>query len=180
MGKKITSPVTVYYRFADSIKDLFQTTDLDIDFSVETNEIGEFTIGPIGVNTKYNPGYRFCAVDTMATLDVETPLTKSTIAGDIVYWYEQYDSAHYDTEQLPPPLVYNKTINIDEFMLAIPSFVLDVTDPDNIINTNSIPNWLPPKWYPLDMKYQYQLGLFGSIPNYIENYNNLHPDYQEE
>jgi hypothetical protein len=180
MGKKITSPVTVYYRFADSIKDLFQTTDLDIDFSVETNEIGEFTIGPIGVNTKYNPGYRFCAVDTMATLDVETPSTKSTIAGDIVYWYEQYDSAHYDTEQLPPPLVYNKTINIDEFMLATPSFILDVTDPDNIINTDSTPNWLPPKWYPLDMKYQYQLGLFGSTPNYIENYNNLHPDYQEE
>jgi hypothetical protein len=180
LGGQIDGPITIYYRLADSIKDLFENLDLDIDFSVETNEIGEFLIGPIEVNTKYNPGYRFCLVETMGTLDVETPQTKATIAGDIAYWYEQYDSVHYDTEQLPPPFVYNKPININDFMLSTPNFVLNVSNPDEIISTQSQPNWLPPKWYPLNNNLQYQLGIFGSTPNYIEDYSNLHPDYQEE
>lgn len=179
-GSEISEPVTVYYRITDSVRDLFEGLDLDIDNSVETNDIGEFTIGPIAVNTKYNPGYRFCLVETMATLDIETPEDSTTIAGDVVYWYEQYDSVHYNTELLPPPLVYNKNIISEHFMLATPNFVLNTTNPDQVIYTGSTPNWLPPKWYPINMRMQYQLGIFGSTPNFVVNYNNLHPDYQEE
>jgi hypothetical protein len=179
-GTQLTEPITIYYRMADSIRDLFEGLDIKIENSVETNEIGEFTIGPINVHTRFNPGYRFCLVETMGTLDIETPVTDATIAGDILYWHEQYDSVHYDTELLPPPLLYNKNIILEHFMLATPNFVLNTIDPDQVIQTSSTPNWLPSQWYPINMWTQYQLGIFGSTPNFVDNYNSLHPDYQEE
>jgi hypothetical protein len=50
----------------------------------------------------------------------------------------------------------------------------------SVINTyHSTPSWKPPKWVLLRRFDQYQMGLLGSTPDYIDNYTEIHPDNED-
>jgi hypothetical protein len=65
-------------------------------------------------------------------------------------------------------------------MSSTPNFTLNYHDGSDAPAYRATPNWLPPKWYPLDRAEQYQMGLLGSTPNVVDNYSKLMNDYEEE
>jgi hypothetical protein len=187
-NKPFNNEVQLSWNVGRTLKDLFAATP---DHVINTNSNGEFTISnEITASDSSTPGYWFArvnisneeAIASILTSSGEVPLSNDvTISGDVVYWYESYDSIQYSYENnIPLPNIY--TINRQEGsqILATPSFAYEHSNAEVIYPYNSTPNWLPPKWVPLNRYDQYQMGLMGSTPYYISDYSQLHPDHEEE
>ena len=187
-NKPFNNEVQLSWNVGRTLKDLFAATP---DHVINSNSNGEFTISnEITASDSSTPGYWFARVNISNEEAIASILTSSgevpssndvTISGDVVYWYESYDSIQYSYENnIPLPNVY--TINRQEGsqILATPSFAYEHSNAEVIYPYNSTPNWLPPKWVPLNRYDQYQMGLMGSTPYYISDYSQLHPDHEEE
>jgi len=59
-------------------------------------------------------------------------------------------------------------------------FVYKHSDSNTIVYNSATPNWTPPRWVPLRKYDQYQMGIFGSTPNHISDYELIHPDHEEQ
>jgi hypothetical protein len=174
----VDSGIVVFWRKSRSIKDLLN--DQPYQGYVYTDQDGRFTIGPIASQDKSDPGYWFVSLETNGTSSTETPDSLGTITGDIVYWNEQYDNIHYENESLPLGNNFLALPDVEEYLLSTPNFVYRHIDLQEIIYTESEPNWIPPKWLAIDKYTQYQMGLFGATPNIISDYSEIRPDYQED
>lgn len=181
-----TANSVVYWRKARSLYDA-----LNNSYSISTatpaqnnasgivtaNSDGSFTIGTFVAQPDATPGYWFVVVDSELTSSA-TP-GPTTVAGDIVYWYEKYDASQSDEDELS----YNPIQIAPDGFLPYDHNKVFKADPIEwvtIIDENASTPWMPPSWYPINRLTQYQLGYFGSTPNFVSSYNKLHPDYEEE
>lgn len=170
-----SSGSVVYWRRGRSLYEVFEATPYS-DYSV-ADENGVFKIGPFTASGNEDPGVWLVAVETEhSNVFSSTPVTKS---GDIVYWSEKYDNLKYsygDTVFYNPIVLYEDRIGI----MSTPNFTVNYYNGENASPYGATPNWLPPKWYPLDRYTQYQIGLLGSTPYQVDSYENLMNDYEEE
>jgi hypothetical protein len=187
-NRPFNNAIQLSWNTGRTLKNLFAATP---DYTVNTDSSGEFTISnAITANDSSTPGYWFARINVSNPEAVTSILTSSgevlssndvTISGDVIYWYESYDSIQYSYENdIPLPNIY--TINRQEGsqILATPRFAYNHADAEFIYSYDSTPNWSPPKWVPLNRYDQYQMGLMGSTPYYISDYSLLHPDHEEE
>lgn len=181
--------IAIYWRKDRDIYSIFNDTSYSATseeigsavFSgmVYTDSEGKFEIGPILSSSKINPGYWFVSVESeFSTLPNISP---TTIAGDIVYWLEEYDSINYNFEvetRLIDVVNFNVEKSLD--LYATPNFIVSYYNQDVINVQNQTPLWNPPKWFAVSRYEQYQSGLLGNTPYDIENYDSLIKDYEEE
>ena len=170
-----SSNSVVYWRKGRSLYDVFEATPYS-DYVV-TNDAGRFSIGPFVAEDNNNPGIWMVSVETEHSSTVN--YSANMLSGDIVYWSEKYDNLKYsygDTVFYNPNVLYKGRADI----MSTPNFTVNYHDGQTSTVYAATPNWLPPKWYPIDRFTQYQLGLFGSTPYHIEGYSNLMKDYEEE
>jgi len=178
---------TVYWRKARYIYDIFNTvTFLDNSNDpgqdsesghVITNLDGTFTIGPFVAQENTNPGIWFVAIETDGSDQFfENP---ETIAGDIVYWMEDFDPINYNYEEtVGIQEIINFDIDKDLELYSTPTFVLSYYSAENVEVNPQTPAWTPPSWFSLDKYAQYQSGLWGSTPYYIEDYSQIRHDIE--
>ena len=169
-----------------TLLDVFDTAATN---TITTNSDGTFTITSITAENNTNPGTWFAKIEIDNDTAVRNLITGDgeelsendiTISGDIVYWNEAYDNVQYYNEQLPLPNAFTFSKQSGSDLIASPNFVYNYSNSTDIISNNGTPNWVPEKWVPLRKFDQYQLGLFGSTPNYISNLLNIHPDSGEQ
>lgn len=185
--KPFNHAITMAWNKARTLKDLFAATP---DYLINTDSSGEFIIAnAVTADNSATPGYWFAKVSvaypevisSILALDGETLLSNDvTISGDVIYWHESYDTIQYSYENdVPLPNIYrvNKQENSD--ILATPNFMYNHSDSMNIYSYSTTPNWIPPRWVPLNRFDQYQMGLMGSTPYYISDYSLIHPDHEE-
>jgi len=179
----------IYWRKSRTNYDLFTavqySTSLlapsNIYFSgiVYSDSQGKFSIGPIVSTSRTDPGYWFIAVES--EFSSNPSVSPSTIEGDIVYWLEDYDAINYNFNS---DVEINEVINYDSSkswdLYATPNFKVNYGNRDQIDIQNTQPRWDPPIWFTVSRYDQYQSGMLGSTPYYIENYNSLIKDYEEE
>ena len=67
-----------------------------------------------------------------------------------------------------------------EDLYSTPIFTVNYNDGEYSTPYSSTPNWLPPKWYPLNRHTQYLMGLLGSTPYYVNSYSQLMNEYEED
>jgi hypothetical protein len=165
----------IYWRKGRTLYDIF--TNNDYSNYVVSDSNGHFSIGPIQARSSLDPGYWMVAVESAhSTTASSTPVT---VSGDIVYWSEKYDNLNYHSGGA---VLYNPNVLLGYGvkMSSTPNFTLNYHDGSDATPYHATPNWLPPKWYPLDRAEQYQMGLLGSAPNTINTYSKLMNDYEEE
>jgi hypothetical protein len=181
-----TNPnVNIYWRKSRNLADLF-----DIQYStnesipgqnnksgrIVSKSSGLFGVGPFLAQGDATPGYWFVSLET--DLVSSSSSTPSIVSGDIVYWYEKYDSLQ---SELDEPIYFPKA-NFD----GLKGHYSD----NKAIKVNSLtekayytasatPTWSLPDWYPISKYTQYQMGLLGATP-YVIEYSDIHPDYEEE
>lgn len=144
---------------------------------VTANSEGDFNIGPFIAQQDATPGYWFAVIDTE---EVGSPSsTPVTIAGDIVYWYEKYDSVQSDNQESVYIPTINQSSDYDSYREDL-KFKVDSLTGSEYYDTDAATPWSMPMWYPIDRYTQYQIGYFGSTPNVVNNLNNLHKDFEEE
>ena len=170
-----TNNAVVYWRKGRSLYDVFEATPYS-DYAVADDQ-GRFTFGPFTAQDVDDPGIWLVAVETEhASTPNENP---TTLSGDIVYWSEKYDNLKYsygNTVFYNPNVLYPDRVD----MKSTPNFTVKYHDGFSSVVYNATPNWLPPKWYPIERFDQYQLGLLGSAPYEVDSYSNLLKDYEEE
>ena len=165
----------IYWRKGRTLYDIF--TNKDYSNYVRSDSNGNFSIGPVEASSSKDPGYWMVAVESAHSV---TPTsTPVTVSGDIVYWSEKYDNLNYHSVGA---VLYssNVLLGYGDKMSSTPNFTLNYHDGSDAPAYRATPNWLPPKWYPLDRAEQYQMGLLGSTPNVVDNYSKLMNDYEEE
>lgn len=180
--------VPVSWNKARTLKDLFAATP---DYVAYTLSNGSFTIPNIATAQDVaTPGYWFARVNISDTDYVNSQLVQDgeisasedvNVSGDVVYWYESYDTIQYSQElSVPLPNIYTSNRQPNSNIIATPNFVYKHNDGNTIIYNDATPNWIPPRWVPLTRYDQYQMGILGSTPNYISDRSALHPDHEEE
>lgn len=186
-GVPVKANINLGWNKARTLYDLFAGSPSNL---VTTDSDGYFIIsGQITAESNINPGHWFARIEILDSAeDIKlllppgevTLATDITITGDVVYWNEKYDNVHFANEELPLPssFVFAKQDGSD--LIATPNFVYSHHDGLTVSNILSTPNWNPPKWVALKKFDQYQMGLFGSTPNYISDYSQVHPDIGEE
>jgi len=187
-GKPYLHQADIAWNKARTLKDLFAATP---DYIVSSDSSGEFYIeNVLTAQTSATPGYWFARVNIVDEATAKNKLLvdgevssadEVTISGDVIYWHESYDPINYDNENdIPLPNIFttNKQQNSD--LIATPNFVYDHSEARIVFNLQATPNWTVPKWVPLNRYQQYQMGIMGSTPNYIEDYDQLHPDHEEQ
>lgn len=174
----------VYWRKARYLYDIFNEvpytygsslTVTSDSGSVITDENGRFSIGPFVARDNNEPGIWFVAVETEGPLP--NPENPETIAGDVVYWMEDFDSVNYnidDTVTIQDVVNYNSEKSMD--LYSTPTFRLSYYGSQRVEVNPQNPAWNPPSWYSVNRYQQYQSGLFGSTPYYIEDYNAVRND----
>lgn len=143
---------------------------------VTSGSNGMFEIGEFIVQDDATPGYWFVSVES--NFNTSGSIPTSTQAGDIVYWYEKYDSSQSNLGE--PVLAPN--INVDlgyYYYAATPAFKVNTSTEEAYYNSNVVSMWKLPSWYPIARYTQYEMGLIGATPYSVE-YSNLRPDYEEE
>jgi hypothetical protein len=185
----LLASIAIKYRKARTLYDLFNTASYSY---TQTDSSGYFnifeTINDYSQIT--DPGTWFVSVEIdeninqiqskLAALGETVLASNITITGDITYWNEKYDNIHYANEAAPLPSAFTPATQLNSGLIATPNFVVKHHNSIDIYSTNSVPNWIPPSWVPLNRFQQYQMGLLGSTPNYIVNYGNIRPDSGEE
>jgi len=178
----------VSWNKARTLKDLFAATP---DYTAYTSSDGKLEIASVATaQDSATPGYWFARVNiadedyakTILLADQEINAGQNvTISGDVIYWYESYDTVQYDQELSPPlPNIYTSNKQEKSDIIATPNFVYKHNDSNTIIYNSATPNWTPPRWVPLRKYDQYQMGIFGSTPNHIADYELVHPDHEEQ
>ena len=181
-----TNPnVSVYWRKGRNLADLFNLNyststsapgSTELSGRVVSDGSGSFAIGPFVAQADATPGYWFVAVETNFVLANSS--TPSTTAGDIVYWYEKYDSLQSTLDEpiLSPASNYNQNKGhyADNKAIKVNSFTEKA-----YYNASATPTWNLPSWYPISKYTQYQMGLLGATP-YVIEYSDTYPDYEEE
>lgn len=182
-----TNPnVYVYWRRARSLYDLFNipysntTTapgQLGMSGRSTSDSNGIFTIGDFICQQDATPGYWFVSVESNFNTSGSVPTT--TQAGDIVYWFEKYDSSQSNLDE--PILEPKVDLNLEFYYYgATPAFkVNSLTEEPYYSSYAATPTWKLPSWYPIARYTQYQMGLMGATPYVVEN-TNIRPDYEEE
>ena len=165
----------IYWRKARTLFDIFENTSYSDYVLSDSN--GRFEIGPIVTESKENPGMWFVAVESESSSVFNS--SPATICGDIVFWYEKYDNVDYAGNN---SIMLSNTTSYFESkpMLSTPSFTVNYYDVSDSQYIQSVLNWLPPKWYPINRYQQYLMGLLGSTPNTIETYEDLMKEYEED
>jgi hypothetical protein len=172
---------TNYQLFTEISYSTSELTPLNSRFSgiVYSDSQGRFSIGPIVSTSRNDPGYWFIAVESEFSSNPTT--SPSTIEGDIVYWLEDYDAINYNFNS---GVGINEVVNYDASqswsLYATPNFKVNYANRDQVDIQNTVPRWTPPKWFTVSRYDQYQSGMLGSTPYYIENYDSLVKDYEEE
>jgi hypothetical protein len=188
-GNDPVANAVVYWKKANYVYDALTAVPYDTSIVnpgnsslsgiVFSEDDGRFTIGPFTAQDRDNPGYWFVSVES----EFSDIITSSPVAidGDIVYWLEDYDSINYN---------YNDSINLIDLinfdqdksldLYATPSFVISYYNEDTVEVNSQNPLWQPPKWFTTKKYDQYQSGLLGSTPYYIEDYTVLIRDYEEQ
>jgi hypothetical protein len=190
-GNPIPGPIGIRWSKARTLYDLFTESNTFVNGSlVNVDSIGNFEIiNEITASDKATPGYWFGKLKINNPTEVVTSLTSIgetiavddvTIAGDVVYWMEEWDNVHYTNEFTPLPNVFRFNKQPAAQFVATPNFVYRHYDQDAVIVSTATPNWFPERWVPIRRYDQYQAGKFGSTPNYIVNFNNVHPDSKED
>ena len=181
-----TNPNTnVYWRKSRTLPDLFDTSyntsttapgSLNRAGRVVSTASGLFTVGPFTVQGDATPGYWFVAVESdFAASSSSTP---ETTAGDIVYWYEKYDSLQSNLDE--PVFAPNNNFNINKGHYADNKAIkVNTLTEKAYYNASATPTWNLPSWYPISKYTQYQMGLLGATP-YVIEYSDTYPDYEEE
>jgi len=175
-GSTPSSNKVIYWRKGNNLYEVFEATPYG-DY-VRTDDYGKFSIGPFISGQNSNPGIRFVSVETEDSATVNT--TPTTIAGDITYWYEKYDNLNYFYEN---SVLFDNNVLYSQSILPImstPNFTVKYHDGEYATPYLATPNWLPPKWYPIDRYTQYLMGLLGSTPYYINSYVNKFNEYEED
>jgi hypothetical protein len=178
----------VSWNKARTLKDLFAATP---DYTAYTSSDGKLEIANIATaQDSATPGYWFARVNIADEAGAKNILLTDqeinagqdvTISGDVVYWYESYDTIQYDQELNPPlPNIYTLNKQENSEIIATPNFVYKHSDSNTIVYNSATPNWTPPRWVPLRKYDQYQMGIFGSTPNHISDYELIHPDHEEQ
>ena len=172
---------------AETLYDLFD--DGIQTYSISTDSSGRFVISrQILAGNRNDPNNWFVKIEIANEQDLRTELENLfgelsildvTISGDIVYWHESYNFIDYANEEAPinNNVIFSKQMGSD--IVATPYFAYDYVT-SSVINTyHSTPSWKPPKWVLLRRFDQYQMGLLGSTPDYIDNYTEIHPDNED-
>jgi hypothetical protein len=172
---------------AETLYDLFD--DGIQTYSISTDSSGRFVISrEILAGNRNDPNNWFVKIEIANEQDLRTELENLfgelslldvTISGDIVYWHESYNFIDYANEEAPinNNVIFSKQMGSD--IVATPYFAYDYVT-SSVINTyHSTPSWKPPKWVLLRRFDQYQMGLLGSTPDYIDNYTEIHPDNED-
>lgn len=181
-----TNPnVNVFWRKSRSLADLFDlnystnaaTPGQSMNSGMVTSETsGSFLVGPFIAQADATPGYWFVALETDLTLnDSSTP---NTVSGDIVYWYEKYDSLQ---SELDEPIYYpnSNLIGLRGHYADNKAIKVNTLTEKAYYNASATLSWNLPSWYPISKYTQYQMGLLGATP-YVIEYSDIHPDYEEE
>lgn len=169
---------------------LYNLFDNDIQtYSTTTDSNGRFVISrDILAGNRNDPNNWFVKIEVADEQSLRTELENLfgelsaldvTISGDIVYWHESYNFIDYANEEAPinNNVIFSKQIGSD--IVATPFFAYDYVTSSIINAYHSTPNWAPPKWVLLRRFDQYQMGLLGSTPDYIDNYTQIHPDNED-
>lgn len=178
----------VSWNKARTLKDLFAATP---DYTAYTSLDGKLEIPNVATaQDAATPGYWFARVNLADEQGAKDILLADqeinagqdvTISGDVIYWYESYDTVQYDQELSPPlPNIYTLNKQTNSEIIATPNFVYKHSDSNTIVYNSATPNWAPPRWVPLRKYDQYQMGIFGSTPNHISDYELVHPDHEEQ
>ena len=165
----------IYWRKNRTLHDLFESTEYS-DYVV-SDENGRFFIGPIVSESKENPGMWITSVESEHSSEFNS--TPTTISGDIVFWQEKYDNIDYlgdNTVIVNDSILYFSGTE----MIATPNFTVDYHDAADATPYLVEPNWIPPKWYPINRYQQYIMGLLGSTPNKVDSYVDLMKEYEED
>jgi hypothetical protein len=185
----LLASVAIKYRKARTLYDLFNTASYSY---TQTDSNGYFNIFETinSYSDASDPGIWFVSVEINETANqIQTKLaalgetvlaSNITITGDIAYWNEKYDNIHYANEASALPSAFMPATQLNSNPIATPNFVVKHYNSIDVYSVNSTPNWIPPSWVPLNRLQQYQMGLFGTTPNYIVNYSNIRPDSGEE
>ena len=181
-----TNPdVYVYWRKARNLKDLFDISYNTSDATpgktynsgrVLSNSEGYFNIGNFIAQGDATPGYWFTSVETNLNKSDGTP--NSTSSGDIVYWYEKYDSTQSTLDEPILRAGFNLNPSYKHYASNAAFKVNSLTE-QVYYNSSATPTWNLPDWYPISRYTQYEMGLLGATP-YVVEYSDLHPDYEEE
>lgn len=183
------TPPIIYWRKARTAYEALVDSAYSVDSStpgrygdagiVEADYYGNFIIGPFYAQDRTDPGLWFVTIDTeMASTPSATPVT---IYGDIVYWFENYDNIHYSNEPVPLPRFYTTLPLTGTDIISTPSFIYRHYDQalDQAKSATPGTNWTPPRWFPISRYEQYQMGIFGSTPNFVSTFNNMNNDYED-
>ena len=181
-----TPNAKVYWRKGRNLFEVFNTpyssSELTPDQQgkagmVTAYDNGDFSIGSFRAQNDATPGYWFVVVDTEMSSAISS--TPSTIAGDIVYWYERYDVNQSNSSE--PVLSASQGENAGYYHYLTDSSFKKNFETDEVYYQDRFnSSWNLPSWYPISRYTQYQMGILGSTPYMIETYENLHPDYEEE
>lgn len=190
-GNSIPGPIGIRWSKARTLYDLFTESNSFVSGSlVNADAFGNFEIvNEITASDKSTPGYWFGklkidnptqVVNSLTAIGEVIAVDDVTIAGDVVYWMEEWDNVHYTNEFTPLPNVFRFNKQPAAQFIATPNFVYRHYDQDAVIVSAATPAWFPDRWVPIRRYDQYQAGRFGSTPNYIVNFNNVHPDSKED
>ena len=181
-----TPNAAVYWRKG---RTLFEALNLEYSTSTQNpgktlasgvtsaDQNGNFKIGPYIAQNDATPGYWFVVVDSeFDQLIEENPIT---IAGDIVYWYERYDVNQSSSEEPVLSAVGGSATGYYHY-LTNPVFKKDQFTNVVYYENTYQDLWNLPSWYPIARYTQYQMGALSSTPYWVDTYENLRPDYEEE
>jgi hypothetical protein len=181
-----TNPnVFVYWRKSRNLKDLFDTAYSTTDVvpgktynsgRVLSDSQGYFNIGNFIAQDDAIPGYWFVSVETNLNTDAGIPT--SILSGDIVCWYEKYDSTQSTLDEPVLSPGFNVNPNYKHYASNV-AFKVNTLTEQVYYNSSATPTWNLPDWYPISRYTQYEMGLLGATP-YVVEYSDLHPDYEEE
>lgn len=188
--KPLKSKMNLRFNKARSLYDLFNNPSY---IYTTTDSNGYFNLSELTfiIATEIStPGIWFVSIELAETAEAiqgklldqgeVVNVSDITISGDIVYWNEKYGDNLWDIEEKPLPYWFISSIQANSELISTPNFVYSHHNAIDVVVNNSTPNWIPPVWVPIRKFDQYQMRLFGSTPNYISNYTDIHPDFGEE
>ena len=188
-GAPFNHSIVLNWKQANTLYDLFENNSIVNYGSISTNSDGSFIIqGQIVAQTKENPNNWFVAIEVsdpnavnqiIVSQEENISASDVTITGDIVYWYESYDNVHYANEQLPLNSNFTHVKQQNSELISTPNFLYDHARGQEVIRYSATPSWSIPRWVSLRRFDQYQMGIFGSTPNNIDGFAEVHPDHGE-
>lgn len=170
-GEPLSGLMEVSWGKARTLYDVFNKTNSYVaGGDIRTGSDGRFTIeNAITAGSSLTPGYWLAAIHlktpTQASALAQAQYPNSFVgaaydftrgAGDIVYWYEEYDNVNFINEYTPLPSAFIHQVQSNADIIATPNFVYTYHNPDSLLQLNSTPAWRPPSWVHLRGYDRYQ------------------------